>query len=181
MVLSPLSQRTHPRALTVLALTGILLLTGCGPAPLKEGNTETPTEAHQSVYEALSDAITFFNLPGTWSPANRNTPEDCMVNEHPGVLFVEIQQGPGPGSEQARDALAKNLVTHLEKQGYSAYIAERNPTDPVLSVYANSGAVEKFSAYIAPDFISIQAVSWCVTGTGPDTSTPPAQTPTPTP
>ena len=167
-----------PVALIVLALSGILLLTGCGPGPLKEGNKVSPTEAHESVYTALSDAITFFNLPDTWTPPYGNPPDDCAVNGHPGVSFVEIQQGPGPGSEQARDALAKNLVTHLEKQGYSAYTAERNPTDPVLRVYANSGAVEKFHAYIAPDFISIQAVSWCVTGTDPDTSTPPAPTPT---
>ena len=170
----------HARAFLVLALTGALLLTGCGPGPLKEGNTVTPTQAKADVRAVLDDAVTFLGGPSGWSPGHDDNPFlDCTVQGHPGHYIYWDRQGPGPGSEQARDALAKSLLARLEGQGYTAYIAERNPKDPRVRVYANSGRVEGFSAYISPDYISIEAQSWCVTGT--DTPTPSAQTPTPTP
>ena len=169
--------RHRSRALTVLALACLLLLTGCGSGPLKEGNTVTPTQAKADVRAVLDDAVTFLGGPTDWSPnQDQNNPGvECTVQDHHGRYYYWDRQGPGPGSEQARDDLAKSLVTRLEKQGYTAYIAERNPQDPNLRVYANSGRVEKFHAYIAPDFISIRAQSWCVTGT--DTPTP-STTPT---
>ena len=121
--------RHRSRALTVLALACLLLLTGCGSGPLKEGNTVTPTQAKADVRAVLDDAVTFLGGPTDWSPnQDQNNPGvECTVQDHHGRYYYWDRQGPGPGSEQARDDLAKSLVTRLEKQGYTAYIAERNP------------------------------------------------------
>jgi len=157
-------------AVAAAALVIVLALTGC-QAPLAKGNQVSPAEAKQDTIRMLDDTIAFIG-GDDWSPRLDNPFQPCTVKGHKGQYTYWIQQRAWDITPEARDQLAERLQTWLKEQGYTTWTGERNPNDPMVYVYAENGAVEGFSAYIAPNGISIQADSWCVTGT--DTPTPTA-------
>lgn len=133
---------------------------------------KTPAEAQQITRAMLDDTISFFGGPEGWTTRSPEPADSCTVQGHEGVSYYWIQQGPGTGSDAARDDSAKRLVERLKAQGYTAYIAKGKPNDPLARVYADGGAVADFSAYISAEYINIRAESWCVTGTDTPAPTP---------
>lgn len=167
--------RPRTPSTTRLVLTCVIVLvflTGCAPTPLSEGNRVSPTEARNETSQMMNDTIKFLGGPTGWSDRDNNPFLDCTVSGQPGHYTYGDQQGPGPGTPTARDQTVTALRSWLEKRGFTTRMGEHTPPDDMRYLYAKNGTVEKFSAYISPDFIGIETVSWCVTGSDSPTPTP---------